>query len=156
MTSAERKAVLLDYQYTTEFVNRMDAVLFQIRSWSGVACAAVISYAVSKNSIRILSANVLLGICFLFIELIYKSFHENGISHSHDLEEIIHYDAVHSGGAPLPRGYQFGIGHAIQAPTLKRLLKILTNRRRWHIHVFYLLILFVSALAGLLIFMLRT
>lgn len=34
MNSAERKTVLLDYQYTSEFVNKMDGVLLQIRSWS--------------------------------------------------------------------------------------------------------------------------
>ena len=137
MNSAERKAVLLDYQYTSEFINKMDGVLFQIRSWSGVASAAVISYAVSRNSIRVLTGNILLSVCFLFIELIYKSFHEDGISHGYDLERIIHYDAVTNAGTPLPADYIFGIGHAIRPPRLKRILQILISRGRWHLQIFY-------------------
>ena len=146
MTDQEREMLLLDYDKTLAFIDKAEGHLFQIRNWAIVSCSAVVAFAVSQQSPIVLAANVFLVSCFCLLEVIYKSFHEDGIQKSYYLEEVIQKSSDAS--FQLPEDYQFGIGHTIALPRPGKLLRILFNRDRWHIGALYVGLFLLTALAA--------
>ncbi len=149
MKEKEAELLKFDYEKTLAFLDKADGWLFQIRNWALVSCSAVVTYAVSIERTIVLLANIFLILCFCIFELIYKSFHEDCIKKSHELEELIQKSLDTK--SELPSDYQFGIGHAILVPRFKRLLSILLNRGRWHIGIVYIALLIMTALAAIYI-----
>jgi hypothetical protein len=146
MNNEIRQILFLDYDKTLAFIDKADGQLFQIRNWAIVSCSAVVAFAVSQKIPIILAANAFLVICFLFLELIYKSFHEDCLGKGHYLEVLIKQSLDPS--FKLPTEYQFGIGHEIKAPKLRKMFKILFSCERWHICAVYLGLIIVTALAA--------
>ena len=145
----KEEILIKDYESTQAFIDKIDSFLFWIRNWTIVLCSAVIVFAVTNHSAIILLSNILIICGFIFIELIQKSFHEDALKHSYEVEKIIQESIF--GNKPIPGNYQFGLGHSIEIVTLKRLKSILFHRGRWHNVAFYLLILFFSFAALLVI-----
>nr|WP_319571714.1 hypothetical protein [uncultured Draconibacterium sp.] len=145
----KEEILIKDYESTQAFIDKADSFLFWIRNWAIVLCSAVIVFAVTNHSAIILLSNILIICGFLFVELIQKSFHEDALKHSYEVEKIIQESVW--GNKPFPTNYQFGLGHSINTVTLKRLKSILFHRGRWHNVAFYLLILFFSLTTLLII-----
>ena len=138
-----------DYEKTLAFIDKMDGYLFRVRNWGLVSCSGVLAFGIRQQSYLILGMNLLLAAGILFIELIYKSFHEDAISKSTYLEELIqHYQDESS----IPKEYEFGIGHSIHPLHVGDMAKILFNKKRWHIWVFYLSLAIVTAIAAIVIY----
>lgn len=136
MTEDECDLLKLDYKTTIAFLDKADGWLFQIRNWAAVSSSAVVAYSVSKDNLLVLGLAPFLVMGFWFFELIYKSFHEDCIGKSYQLEEILR-DCVRP-GSEMPGDYEFGIGHAIEPVRVRRLLEIVRNPKRWHNNVAYL------------------
>jgi hypothetical protein len=130
MNDQERELILKDYEKTMNFIDKIDGYLFQIRNWAIVASSGVIAYAVSVKSSWILIANFFIITGFMFIELFQKSFHEDAMRKSYNIEKIIGKCIL--GSEPLPMNYRFGLGHSIQPVSAKGILRIIFNKNRWH------------------------
>ena len=149
MDQQKRELVLLDYDKTQNFIDKIDEFLFRIRNWALIAASGVIAYAVSNKNAPILIANIFIIVGFMAIELCWKSFHEDALAKGSDLEKLI--DQYLLKGKPLPTTYRFGIGEAIHTVSLKRMVRILLNLGRWHNLAFYLLLALASVGAWLVI-----
>ena len=73
------EALLLDYEHSCRFVDKMDGNLDRLRNLAILSGSAVIAYAVSKHVAGILVANIVVCTAFFALELVQKSFHEDGI-----------------------------------------------------------------------------
>ena len=143
-STSDMNLLLEDFRFSSNFIDKMDAQLFEIRKMATVSASAVIAFAISQNRSDILWANVLVIISFLLMDLAYKSFHEDGLKKSWILEELI-MDTPES--KELEEHYFFGIGHLIEPVSLGKMLRIGINKNRAHIRLLYLLLIFFTGLA---------
>ena len=138
----------LDYEKTLAFIDKTDLLIFKIRNWAILTSSAVIAFGFTKDSYFILTLNLFVISAFLFIELIYKGFHESGIGHSFYLENQIQSYFL---GKDIDSDYVFGLGHAIVHPDIKTMIANLKRKNRWHIVAIYGLLVFASLFSMLLL-----
>ena len=138
----------LDYEKTLAFVDKTDLLIFKIRNWVILTSSGVIAFGFTKDSYLILSLNVFIISAFMFIELIYKGFHESGIKHSFYLENQIQ---SYVKDKDIDDKYIFGLGHAITPPDITVMLDILKKKTRWHIVAIYGLLVFATIFSMILL-----
>jgi len=149
MKKDEIEIIKLDYEKTLSVLDKIENLLFQIKNWAVISCSAIIVFGISQKSMLILCTNFFLVLAFCFLEIIYKSFHEDCLEKSYKLEELITQSLVPT--SQLPENYQFGIGHKIEPVKIKRAFAIFSNKERWHIRAFYLLIILSTTIALVLV-----
>jgi len=149
MTDREKDTVLLDYETTQKFIDKVDGQLFTIKGWALFMASGVVAYGVSQKNLMILLVNIIFVIAFCFFETMYKTFHETALVRMQMLERIIHDDM--NPKYKIPVGYRFGLGHAISPVTLKAIIGILKNPNRRHLIGFYLMIIIGTVFAAIYI-----
>lgn len=134
-----------DYHSTQDFISRMDQYIFSIRNLAVATSSAIIAYAVSENKATILLTNYFLIFCFIFLEYSWKCFQEDAIMRTYKLEDMIQNSIKGNVNAVYP--YEFGLGHVIRAPSIRKILRLIFKKDRWHNLMFYLIILVANSLA---------
>ena len=147
MTDREKTTVLLDYEVTRNFIDKIDGQLFQIKGWALFTASGVIAYGVSQKSEFILLTNIVVVSAFCFLEMIYKTFHETAIGRMPLLERIIHGDLKPR--YKLPLDYRFGLGAEINPPSWKAIKRIFTHPGRWHLVGYYFMIILGTIFAAI-------
>lgn len=131
----KEEILIKDYELTQAYIDKIDRFLFWIRNWAIVACSGVIVFGVTKNEQYIILSNLFILLAFLFLELIQKSFQENAMTHSKEIEKIIQFHL--EGNNKIPKDYHFGIAHSLNTVKKKNLKNIIFNKARWHNLAFY-------------------
>ena len=127
--SVAERILMKDYESTLPFVDKLDGQLLAIRNLAVVSASAVIAYSVSEGLPWLLWANLAVIPAFMLMELVYKSFHEDGIRRTFVLEAQMLEAIRHQ---RYPTDYEFGIGHAIKPLSVTRMAKLALDRPRWH------------------------
>jgi len=138
------EAVMADYESTLGFIDKCDDHMFKIKNWALVTTSAVIAFSISRDQDLIVLVNLVLIPAFMYLEVIYKSFQDAAIQHSTDLAQRMDMHLTGESDGPLLIDYKFGFGRKLQYPSLKQICKVLRNKYRWHIVIFYGLIALFS------------
>ena len=138
------EALRLDYETTSDFIDKCDDHMFRVKNWALITASAVIAYSISTDVENIVLANIILVLAFLYLELIYKSFQDTAIEHSTDISKRIDQAIRAPGVSTELDNYEFGFGRKLLYPSLGQCWRILRNGNRRHIVNFYGLIAIFS------------
>lgn len=133
-----------DSAQTLEFIDKCDVHIFKIKNWALITSSAVIAFAVSQNHDLISLANLIFLICFIYLELIQKSFQNAAIKHTWDISKRIDRYLTDPEASDLLEEYEHGFGRKLEYPSVLRVFAILRNRNQWHILNFYGLLALIS------------
>ena len=100
----------LDYEAAQAVVNKFDGHLFAVRNWAVTTTGAIAALSLSVAQPRVLLVGLVPSVLFAFLELMYKSFHDEAIDKRKYVETQIQRVAVES--SSLDTDYQFGMGGA--------------------------------------------
>lgn len=139
MTDNLKDLIKLDYDKTLSFIDKTDDILFRIKNWAITTNAAIFAVAISTKNKYCLFINFVLIFCFWLLELFYKCFHENALSKSYLMEELLYSDFEDE---KVRETYTFGLGHAIELPSIKKMLRIVFFR--FHMSFLYLGLLILT------------
>jgi uncharacterized membrane protein len=123
----------LDYEAARAVVDKLDNHLFAVRNWAVTTIGAIAALSATVDKPPVLLVGLVPTFLFGVLELMYKGFHDDAISHSRYLERQIHRVAIL--GTMPEADYEFGIGGHIHRPRLHRMAWTLLNRRE--ISTFY-------------------
>lgn len=126
-----------DFAQTLGFIDKCDDHIFKIKNWALLTSSAVIAFSISQDHDAIALANLALLVAFIYLELIYKSFHDTAIQHTTDISRRIDAFLTDPAATNLLDGYSHSFGRKLQYPSVVRAFSILGNRNRWHILNFY-------------------
>jgi uncharacterized membrane protein len=141
MKEEMRSLIKLDYEKTLSFIDKIDDILFRIKNWTITTNAAIFAVAISTKNKNCLAINFVSISCFWLLELFYKCFHEDALRKSYLMEELIYSDPEDE---KLRETYTFGIGHAVELPNIKKVLRIVFSR--FHMTFLYIGLLILTLL----------
>ena len=133
-----------DFAQTLDFIDKCDVHIFKIKNWALITSSAVVAFAVSQNHDFISLANLVFLICFIYLELIQKSFQNAAIKHTWDISKRIDRYLANPEANNLLEGYEHSFGRKLKYPSVLRVFGILSNRNQWHILNFYGLLALIS------------
>jgi len=131
-----------DYHSVQEFIARMDQYIFSIRNLVVATTSGIIAYSIVQNKYLVLFANYILIVCFLFLEYSWKCFQEDAYKRTYLIEDMIQKFLNGNQNSIYP--YEFGLGHVLRAPTIRKIVKTIFRKDRWHNIFFYIMIAVIN------------
>ena len=133
MDKETKDLIVLDYEKSLAFIDKMDDRIFTIRKWTITSITAIIALAFTVENKYVLLGNISLILGFYTMELFYKGLRENIIGKRSRLEKLLQPFQDEN---ELLDNYTFGMEHLREIPGLKEYWII--ARDRWHSTLFYI------------------
>lgn len=147
-----RKEILeRDYDAALKFIDKVDGQLFTIRSWTLVAVTALIAFSFQQGISWLAFGGVPIVLCFLYLELVYKSFQDDVINFTSRIDKALQtgWEGIDFTGPW--ESYRVGMGRAILRPDLKKICATFLHKDKIHIKAMYSMAALACILAGFLV-----